>query len=227
MTVAVIIVAAGRGSRMGSDVPKQYLSLGTSTPIRLSIDAFLRVSAVHWIVPVIHPGDVALYREALGDFSDDRLCPPVDGGATRAFSVREGLESLQDAQPDQVLIHDAARPFISEQIISEVITALHTSDGACAALPVVDALWSSDRRLAKDPIPREGLWRAQTPQGFRYQSILEAHRTHDGTGADDVAVARHSGMQVTLVLGSEQNYKITTQADYERAKRDIQTLSER
>jgi 2-C-methyl-D-erythritol 4-phosphate cytidylyltransferase len=227
VTVAVIIVAAGRGTRMGSDVPKQYLSLGTSTPIRLSIDAFMRVPAVRWIVPVIHPGDVALYHEALGGLSDDRLCPPVDGGATRALSVRKGLESLQDAQPDNVLIHDSARPFVSERIISDVISALQTHEGACAALPVVDALWSSDGNSAMEPIPRDGLWRAQTPQGFRYHSILKAHRTHDGTGTDDVAVARQAGMQVTLVLGSEQNYKITTQSDYERAQRDVQALSER
>lgn len=224
MTVAVIIVAAGRGTRMGLELPKQYLPLGDDTSLRRAMDAFLKTEAVQWVVPVIHPEDATLYQAALGGLTDPRLSAPVEGGATRALSVRNGLESLETAQPDRVLIHDAARPFVSRRIIEDVIAALDHSDGACAALPVVDALWTSDGRLAEAAVPRDGLWRAQTPQGFRYPGILNAHRTHDGSGADDVAVAREAGLQVRFVLGSERNYKITTHADYDRAQRDIVTF---
>ena len=220
MIVAAIIVAAGRGRRLGSDIPKQYLSLGEATAIRLSIEAFLRVEAVNWIVPVINLADGDLCASALQGLEDRRVRHPVEGGATRAISVRRGLESIQDVCPDRVLIHDAARPFVTETIIQEVISALDTSEGAFAALPVVDALWSSQDLSANRPVPRDGLWRAQTPQGFRFQSILNAHRSHDGTGADDVTVARELGLGVRLVLGSEANYKITTQADLERARHD-------
>ena len=221
MTVAVVIVAAGRGLRLGAELPKQYLPLGKSTSICLAIEAFLRVEEVSWIVPVIHPADRELCHAAVARIEDHRLVDPIDGGATRAISVRRGLESLIDQGPDRVLIHDAARPFVSEAIIRRVISALDTASGACAALPVVDALWTSKDLLADRSVPRDGIWRAQTPQGFNFRKIVEAHQSHGGTGADDVAVAREAGLDIQLVEGSEQNYKITTQADLERAGRDI------
>lgn len=221
MSVAVIIVAAGRGLRLGGQLPKQYLPLGHSTSIRMAAEAFLRVDEVQWVVPVIHPADRDLCFDALGGINDPRLCAAVEGGATRALSVRRGLESLQDRQPDRVLIHDAARPFVSDTIIRGVIAALDCHEGACAALPVVDALWTSEAQAAERSVPRDGLWRAQTPQGFLFNRISEAHGHHDGNGADDVAVAREFGLTVHLVEGSEQNYKITTQADLERARRDV------
>jgi 2-C-methyl-D-erythritol 4-phosphate cytidylyltransferase len=102
-----------------------------------------------------------------------------------------------------------------------VIAALGSHDGAFAALPVVDALWSSSGELAQSPVPRDGLWRAQTPQGFDFAKILQAHQSHDGSGADDVAVARDAGLNVRLIPGSEANYKITTAADLDRAIRDV------
>lgn len=202
-------------------MPKQYVPLGHGTSIGLAIQAFLRVDAVHAIVPVIHPSDGQLYEDATSEVHDPRLCPPVSGGASRAKSVRLGLESLKDDPPDCVLIHDAARPFVSQTIVQSVIQALDTHEGACAALPVVDALWTSKSGRAIESVPRDGLWRAQTPQGFRYEAILKAHQGHDGSGADDVAVGRQAGLQVAFVLGSEQNYKITTKADLERVRAEI------
>ena len=222
MSVAVIIVAAGRGRRLGAELPKQYLPLGESTSIRLAIEAFLRVQEVHWLVPVIHPADRDLCADALAGLDDLRILSAVDGGETRALSVRRGLERLEDLEPDRVLIHDAARPFVSETVIREVIAALDENDGACAALPVVDALWRTDGVAAQEQVPRDGLWRAQTPQGFRFLKIMEAHRSHNGSGADDVTVAREVGLNVRLVIGSEQNYKITTQADLKRALYDVE-----
>lgn len=223
MTVAVIIVAAGRGRRFGGDIPKQYVPLGDKTAIRLAIETFLSVDAVTHVLPVIHPDDTALCGAALAGLEDRRLMPPVAGGATRALSVRRGLEHLASEGIEHVLIHDAARPFVPVPVIAAVLTALDSSDGACAALPVVDALWASDAGCATVPVPRDGLWRAQTPQGFRFAPLLAAHRSHDGSGADDVAVAREAGLTVRLVPGSERNYKITTATDLARALIDIGT----
>lgn len=110
---------------------------------------------------------------------------------------------------------------MSGRVIEDVIDALSDADGACAALPIVDALWKTDDGRAQSPVSRDGLWRAQTPQGFHFDRILSAHRASDGTAADDVAVAREFGMAVKLVLGSERNYKITLPSDLDRALGDI------
>ena len=134
------------------------------------------------------------------------------------------MDALASLNPANVLIHDAARPFVSTETISAVLSALDDTDGACAALPIVDAIWRADDGLATASVPRDGLWRAQTPQGFRFERILAAHRQHDGTGADDVAVAREAGLDVTLVIGEEENFKITTAADLKRAEREARRL---
>lgn len=225
MSVAVIIVAAGRGRRFGGDIPKQYVPLMGTSAICLSAEAFLGIDGVTHVLAVIHDDDRDLYEQAMSGISDARLLAPVSGGDTRAQSVRQGLERLATEGIDRVLIHDAARPFVPVTVIENVIAALDETDGAFAALPVVDALWASEGSLATNPVPRDGLWRAQTPQGFRFAPILAAHRAHDGSGADDVAVAREAGLKVTLVPGSERNYKITTTADLERALIDMAASS--
>lgn len=224
MSVAVVIVAAGRGRRLGAETPKQYIPLGATCSLRRVAETFLSVNAVRWIVPVIHPDDRALCSDALEELRHARLLPAVDGAETRAKSVRCGLEQLAFHRPKFVLIHDAARPFLPTTVISDVIDALQHSDGACAALPLVDALWTSRDGAALAPVSRDGVWRAQTPQGFSFAKILEAHRNHDGIAADDVAVAREAGLDVTFVKGTEQNYKITTADDLARATRDAQIL---
>jgi 2-C-methyl-D-erythritol 4-phosphate cytidylyltransferase len=219
--VAVILVAAGRGRRLGGEIPKQYIPLDGVCSLRRCAEIFLSVEGVGYILPVIHPDDAELCADALGGLADERLMAPVLGGETRAASVRNGLEALETHAPFKVLIHDAARPFVSERIIAEVIATLDEVDGAFAALPVVDALWSVEDGAAVRPVPRDGLWRAQTPQGFDFKKILGAHRGHDGSGADDVAVAHEAGLGVRVVPGSERNFKITTQADLERALREL------
>lgn len=226
MKLAVIIVAAGRGQRMGSEIPKQYIPLGPKPALRRSADVFLARDDLHQLVTVIHPDDRALCATALSGLSDPRVLDPVAGGETRSLSVRNGLEALVPHAPDVVLIHDAARPFLPPEVVERVIGALGTSPGACAALRVVDALWMEDAGLASRVVPRDGLWRAQTPQGFRFDAILTAHRAHDGTAADDVAVAREAGLAVALVEGSERSYKITTQPDLLRARADAQALDQ-
>lgn len=220
MLIAAVIVAAGRGHRLGGDTPKQYAPLGGSCALRQCVDLFLTIGRLGALQVVIHPDDLPLYAEALRGALDPRLLPPVGGGETRADSVLKGLEALVAGAPERVLIHDAARPFVPPQVVDAVVDALDEAPGAFAALPVVDALWAASDNCAKAPVPRDGLWRAQTPQGFHFERILAAHRRREDDAADDVAVARAAGLEVRIVLGSEANYKITTGADLERARAD-------
>ena len=218
---AALIVAAGRGTRMGGDLPKQYMPLGGIPVLRRTVERFLSVDEVSEVRVAIHADDTPLYSKALAGLDDPRLGSPILGGATRASSVRALLEMFAPDPPDTVLIHDAARPFVSVDAIRAVIAALGDTDGAALALPVIDALWRSEAECATDPVPRDGLWRAQTPQGFRFAPILAAHRANTGDTADDIAVARAAGIEVRLIEGSEANYKITTAADLARAERDL------
>ena len=216
--VAALIVAAGRGRRMGADLPKQYLGLGAGTVLHRTLSVFLSVREITSVVVVINPDDQRLYADAIAALSDPRLRAAVDGGETRAMSVRNGLEALTALNPAKVLIHDAARPFVAPETIRAVIDTLDEADGAFAALPVVDALWSVSDGHAMSPVPRDSMWRAQTPQGFRFDPILTAHRGADAQATDDVAVARAAGLAVRVVEGSEDNFKITTAADLARAR---------
>ena len=219
MKVAALIVAAGRGNRAGPGAPKQYRLLGGEPVLRRTASVFSQHPAISSVLAVIHPDDRASYDAACGDLP--KLRQPVTGGATRQASVLAGLEALAaEDQPDFVLIHDGARPFVSERLISACIAALASHQGALTALPVTDTIRRASEGLAGETVPRDGLWRAQTPQAFRFSSILEAHRAAAGGDfTDDVAVAAAAGISVALVEGDEDNFKITTGADVERAER--------
>ena len=218
MNASALIVAAGRGHRMSGHLPKQYLQLGGQSILRHTVEAFLGCSALRRLVTVIHPDDRALYAEALAGVEDQRVMAPVFGGDSRSASVRNGLQALADDPPDKVLIHDAARPFCDLEVIEDVLTALDHTDGAFAAVPVVDALWRAADGQAQSSVSRDGMWRAQTPQGFQFAAILDAHRAATGEATDDVAVARAAGLTVQIVEGREANFKITTPEDLTRAE---------
>ena len=205
---ALLIVAAGRGVRIGGDVPKQYADLGGKALLRHTVERVLALPETSCVLTVIGTGDDKLYGAAMEGVDRDRLMDPVVGGETRAQSVRAGLEALVSEAPGKVLIHDAARPFVTTRIIRGVITALDRHDGAFPALPVVDALWLAKEGIALEARPRTGLWRAQTPQGFKFKRILDAHRNFPGDAADDVEVARAAGLDVRIVEGSEANIKV-------------------
>ena len=222
MQTAGLIVAAGRGLRLGTELPKQFQALGGGTVLGRSVAALLADPAIDAVLVVIHPDDRASYAEAVARVTDPRLLPPAFGGATRAASVLAGLEALVPAAPARVLIHDAARPFVPASVVAAVIAALDVAPAAFPVLPVVDALWRAEAGLAETQIDRDGLWRAQTPQGFRFPEILAAHRANTSDAADDVAVARATGLAVRLVPGAESNYKITTAADLARARREME-----
>jgi 2-C-methyl-D-erythritol 4-phosphate cytidylyltransferase/2-C-methyl-D-erythritol 2,4-cyclodiphosphate synthase len=217
-----LIVAAGRGNRAGPGAPKQYRRIGGEPVLRRCLRPFLAHGGVDAVRVVIHRDDEAAYREAVAGFT---LLEPVIGGATRQDSVRLGLESLVELAPRTVLVHDAARPFVSAGVIERVMAALAAgAKGAIAALPVVDTLKlgatdAGARPVIARTVPREGLWRAQTPQGFDFRAILEAHRRGAAqTGlTDDAQVMEICGEAVVLVQGEEDNIKLTSEEDLRRA----------
>lgn len=212
--VAALIVAAGRGVRAGGGLPKQYRPVGGRPVLAWSAAAFARHPRVAEVRVAIHPDDRALY-DAAGAGLD--LGAPVHGGATRQDSVRLGLEALATEAPDIVLIHDAARAFVSAALIGRVVDAIAPGAGAIPALPVTDTL-KRGGDLVEATVPRDGLWRAQTPQGFPFAPILAAHRQAQGRAlTDDAAVAEAAGLPVAIVAGAEENVKLTAPEDFARA----------
>ena len=212
-----VVVAAGRGPRFGGDGPKQYQALAGVPLLHHTLQAFLQHPGVDHVLAVIHADDRDLYAEAIATLDPAKLLPPVIGGAQRQDSVRNGLEALAGDAPDLVLIHDGARPMVAAGTITSVIDALATADGALPCQPVVDTL----KRIGPDgaigaTVPRDGLARAQTPQGFRFQAILTAHRTMTGDFTDDAAVMEASGGRVIGVPGDDANIKVTTMDDLAR-----------
>ena len=217
-TVAVIVVAAGTGERMGG-VPKQYRLLAGRSVLTRTIDAFARRTDVNWVLPVIHRDHAELYRE-LG-LGGAKLLEPVIGAATRQGSVLAGLEALVAHSPDLVLIQDAARPMVDDAVIGGVIGALGQ-----AALPVVQVTdtikRSADGKTVSGTEDRRHLFAAQTPQGFAFADILDAHRRAASASSeftDDAAIAEWAGIPVALTAGSPRNIKLTHPEDFERAER--------
>jgi 2-C-methyl-D-erythritol 4-phosphate cytidylyltransferase/2-C-methyl-D-erythritol 2,4-cyclodiphosphate synthase len=215
-----LIVAAGSGERFGGERPKQYLSLAGRPLLRHAIEAFLGHPAVTAVQVVYQPAHRSLYDQATVGLD---LPEPVPGGATRQDSGRFGLERLAGwpgGPPDTVLIHDAARPLVDAGTISRVLAALEYTPAAIAAVPVVDTLKRGEGGRTAGTVDRAGLWQAQTPQGFRFPLILEAHRHLAGAGlTDDAAVAERAGLPVALVPGNPDNLKVTTPDDLDRAHR--------
>lgn len=217
---AVLIVAAGRGHRFGGELPKQYRTVGGRMILSRVLGIFCAHPAVTSVRAVIHPDDSALYRCAADGLPVE---DPVFGGPTRQDSVRNGLESLKAENPDIVLIHDGARPFVDFGVINRAIDVALTGKGAIPALPVTDTVKTvkdvNGEKVVDATIDRSALWRVQTPQAFPYAQIAAAHDAcKDMELTDDAAVAERAGMTVVLTRGSEDNFKITTAADLERAE---------
>ncbi|UCH76161.1 MAG: bifunctional 2-C-methyl-D-erythritol 4-phosphate cytidylyltransferase/2-C-methyl-D-erythritol 2,4-cyclodiphosphate synthase [Rhodospirillales bacterium] len=213
----VLIIAAGRGHRAGGGTPKQYRMLAGQTVLRRSCMQFLAHPRIDAVGTVIHPDDHSLYESATAGLG---LLPPIDGGDTRLASCRNGLEAIAADPPRRVLLHDAARPLVGRPVIDRVLEALETAPAAIPAIPVSDTLKRADAfDRVTATLPRDGLWRAQTPQGFDYAAILEAYRQTEVTGlTDDAAVAEAAGLPVQLVAGEEANLKITREDDFRRAE---------
>ncbi|MBV9904961.1 MAG: 2-C-methyl-D-erythritol 4-phosphate cytidylyltransferase, partial [Alphaproteobacteria bacterium] len=217
--VAVLIVAAGKGERAGGTLPKQYAPLLGRPLLRWTLEAFARHPKVDMVQVAIGANDHKLYAETTLGM---KLLPVLAGGPTRQHSVMHGLEALAHRKPDYVLIHDAARPLVSAKVIDSVIAALQSgADGAVPLLPVADTL-----RKKQDgkwvTVPREGLLRAQTPQGFRFDKILGAHRKYAREDVtDDMALAEMAGLHVEAVPGEDSNMKVTNPEDFALAEAQL------
>lgn len=208
---AAIITAAGRGDRAGGDLPKQWRDLAGRTVLARTLDAF---SGFGRVVLVVHPDDMA---RAIAEFAGPVTI--ITGGDSRAASVRVALDSLEGSGISHVLIHDGARPLVSDGVIRGVIERLQDGAPAAApAIPVSDALWRGEDGRVTGTAAREGLYRAQTPQGFSYDRIHAAHRRFLLDGADDVELAREAGIEVAITPGDENNIKITWPEDFARAR---------
>ncbi len=206
-----LLVAAGKSERMGGEIPKPYLHLGGEPILRRTIKAFLNHPEIDAVRVVIRREHHALYRRAIEGLT---LMPLVVGGDSRQESVRRGLEALSHWQPECVLVHDAARPMTSPELISRVIASLDAHKGAVPALAVVDTVRRAKDGIAQETISREGLFAVQTPQGFNYQTLLATHRQLASENlTDDAALLEKTGVPVVIVEGDASNIKITTEAD--------------
>jgi 2-C-methyl-D-erythritol 4-phosphate cytidylyltransferase / 2-C-methyl-D-erythritol 2,4-cyclodiphosphate synthase len=215
---AAILVAAGRGLRAGSGGPKQYRSIGGQTVIYRAMAPFCRHPQVFAVQPVLHPDDKAVFGDAVCALRHE---PAADGGATRQASVHAGLEALAGQKPDVVLIHDAARPFVSAALISRAIDAASRTGAAVPAIAVTDTikLIDEDGNVLATP-DRARLRIAQTPQAFRFEAILDAHRRaareRRSDFTDDAALAEWAGLTVATFEGDPANMKLTTPEDFVR-----------
>jgi len=224
MNVA-IVVAGGRGRRMGTEAPKQYLQLGGKTILQITLEAFQRAGEVGRIILVVPRGEVVYCRDEIVDRPGlDKGAQVVMGGKTRQESVARGLEAIEKlgAHPDVVLVHDGVRPFIQTKIIDQAARIAAHFGAALTAIPVIDTIKAiTDDGFVRLTPDRRWLMRAQTPQAFQYDTLLDAHRraaAEDFVGTDDCQLVERIGGRVVIVPGDERNIKITTPHDWEVAQ---------
>lgn len=222
-TVA-ILVAAGHSTRMGSEMPKPYISLGKESLLRYTVKAFLGHPKIDGIRVVIRREHHAYYKKATEGLN---LFPCVIGGATRQESVWHGLESLAHRKPKNVLIHDIARPMVSPALITRVVEALDSYKGVVPALPITDTVKRAKDAKITETIDREYLYAIQTPQGFNYETLLDCHRKQKGAAlSDDATLFEKDGIPVAVVDGDAANIKITTPEDITHMQTLLSTHSE-
>jgi 2-C-methyl-D-erythritol 4-phosphate cytidylyltransferase/2-C-methyl-D-erythritol 2,4-cyclodiphosphate synthase len=219
--VTAVIVAAGRGHRARGDIPKQYRSLAGTPAIRATLCAFSRHPAIDLVQAVIHPHDEGFFHAASEGLG--KLLQPVAGGATRQNSVRAGLEALAAHAPDLVLIHDAARPFLSGALINRAVLAAKAHDAAVPGIAMADTVKKIDGTgTVTETLDRSRLRIVQTPQAFAFALIVAAHRRAAAAGrddfTDDAALAEWAGHQVSVFEGEAGNVKLTTNEDFARAE---------
>lgn len=220
--VAAVVVAGGRGTRVGGDIPKQYRCVGGMAVIRRTLMAFTAHPGIAAVQPVIHPDDEKRFSDAAAGLS---VLQPTHGGTTRQASVHAGLEALADRAPDIVLVHDAARPFASAALLDRAIAAGRTG-AAIPGLAVSDTVKAVDAAgRVVETLDRGRLRTVQTPQAFVYPALLAAHRKAAAAGrddfTDDAALAEWAGMSVAVFEGEAGNVKLTTQDDFRRAEAEL------
>jgi 2-C-methyl-D-erythritol 4-phosphate cytidylyltransferase / 2-C-methyl-D-erythritol 2,4-cyclodiphosphate synthase len=222
MSVVAVIVAGGSGLRAGGGLPKQYQLVGGKPIIRWTLEAFLAHPLISKVQTVIGIGHESLYAQATEGLT--ALLAPVSGGGSRQDSCRAGIEACLAYAPSKILIHDAARPFLSPDLITSVIQELDYAPAVIPGLPVADTMKFAPSGMIEKTVDRASLWFVQTPQGFRYDQIRSAHRQAVLEGktsfTDDAAVAEYAGMKVQIVAGEQKNRKLTTSHDILEADRE-------
>ena len=216
--VAAVVVAAGRGTRAGSDIPKQFRRVGGQTLLSRSLVLLVEHPKVALVQPVIGTDDGDLYISAVGEM---RTLVPVPGGATRQASVRAGLEALAQHRPRLVVVHDAARPFATAALVSRAIEAVEESGAAVPGLAVTDTVKALGADgFVGETLDRNRLRLIQTPQAFAFEPLLDAHRRAAAAGhhdfTDDAALAEWAGIKVKVFVGDPGNVKITDAQDFSR-----------
>jgi 2-C-methyl-D-erythritol 4-phosphate cytidylyltransferase / 2-C-methyl-D-erythritol 2,4-cyclodiphosphate synthase len=219
--VAAVIVAGGRGERAGGAVPKQYRTVAGTPAIHMTLAAFCDHQQVDIVQPVIHPADENLFRAASAGLG--KLREPVLGGTTRQISVRSGLRALQPHAPELVLIHDAARPFLSSGMIARAVEAGRRHGAAIPGLAIADTVKVvGEDASVTETLDRGRLRTVQTPQAFGFALIADAHRRAEAAGrddfTDDAALAEWAGYRVSVFDGEAGNVKLTTNEDFARAE---------
>lgn len=226
MSVHVIVAAGGQGIRLGGDVPKQWLPLGAQPMLARTLAACAAADDVAGLVVVVPEGDRARAEQICADIADGRPWRVVAGGARRQDSVANGAAALSD-EASVVLVHDAARPFVTGDVIARVADAARRHGAAIAGVPVHDTVkrveHGGDGRWSLGSLAREELYLAQTPQGFRRdvfdEVIALGHEAQDAT--DEATLAERAGYRVEVVAGDPGNIKVTTAHDYAEALRRV------
>lgn len=222
MTVAAVIVAGGSGLRAGGERPKQYQVIGGKPVIWWTCRAFLDHPAIDHVQAVIGAGHEDMFSAATQGLD---IGPPVIGGATRQESCRIGIEAVERHRPAKVLIHDAARPFATPDLIGDVVGWLDRFPAVVPGLPVADTLKFAPGGIVSRTVDRAAIWSAQTPQGFHYGGILAAYRKAEAEKTknltDDASVAEQAGIAIAMISGRLENRKLTTAEDIRIADRDM------
>ena len=212
----LLIVAAGKGIRAESKIPKQYVKILGKSILQMTIDNFLKIEEFEKIQIVINESDKKFFANQKFKNNKIQVC---FGGKERTNSVYLGLKALESLKPKNVLIHDAVRPFTSKEIILNIIKELDNFDAIMPTIPIYDALWFKKGKKIKPKKNRENFLRAQTPQGFDFRKIFSAHKKNNKSYNDDIELAIYYGLSVGTIIGSEDNFKITTKEDFLRTER--------
>ncbi|MBL1420168.1 MAG: 2-C-methyl-D-erythritol 4-phosphate cytidylyltransferase [Alphaproteobacteria bacterium] len=223
---AALIVASGRGSRIGGSVPKQYQHIGGAPILAHTLKRFIEHDKIDGIIVVIHPDDVDLYEAVVAELDQSKILPHTFGGTERQYSVTHGLKAISHLQPQNILIHDGARPFVEASLIDELISTCDEYLGAIAAVPITDTIKTVSVKGAQTidkTLDRDLLWAAQTPQAFDFNTIMKAHAQVSQMGedklfTDDAAIFEHLDIAVKLVKSSADNMKITNPEDFKQAE---------
>ena len=220
----VLIVAAGKGIRSKSIIPKQYIHFGNQTVLEKNIANFLKEPLIDFIQVVINKKHVDLYKEAIGEIDSIKLLPFCYGGKTRSHSVKNGLEAIANKDCTKILIQDGARPFTSSKIIRKCIKGLDKFDVVFPGINIPDTLYMKKKESSRNTISklgpsRDSLIRAQTPQAFRFDYIYKRHMSNSEHYTDDVNLAFLDNKKIEIISGSEYNFKITTQEDIKIAEK--------